>query len=66
MVNPKRNTSRHIVLNRQKIKDKERILKAAREKQNVAHKEIPISSGKREKPTTKNPKQGFHSDLIEK
>lgn len=25
-----------------KIKDKERILKAAGEKQNVAHKEIPI------------------------
>lgn len=59
-----------------KIKDKERILKAAGEKQNVAHKEIPIkgqngvawyfSSGKREKPTTENPQQGFHSDLIEK
>ena len=41
MVNPKRNTSRHIVLNRQKIKDKERILKAAREKQKVTYKETP-------------------------
>ena len=42
MVNPKRNTPRHIVLNRQKIKDKERILKAAREKQKVTYKGNPI------------------------
>ena len=32
-INPKRNTQRHIAIKMTKIKDKERILKAAREKQ---------------------------------
>ena len=32
-INPKRNTPRHILIRLTKIKDKERILKAAREKQ---------------------------------
>ena len=32
-MNPKRNTQRHIAIKMTKIKDKERILKAAREKQ---------------------------------
>ena len=42
MVNPKRNTPRHIILKRQKIKDKERVLKAAREKQKVTYKRKPV------------------------
>ena len=34
-INPRRNTPRHIVIKMAKIKNKERILKAAREKQKV-------------------------------
>ena len=40
--NPKRPTARHIIIKISKIKDKERILKAAREKQEVTHKGAPI------------------------
>ena len=36
--NPKRHTSRHIILKMAKFQDKERILKAAREKQEVTYK----------------------------
>ena len=39
---PKRNTPRHIAIKMTKIKDKERILSAAREKQQITHKETPI------------------------
>ena len=38
----KRSTSRHIVIKMSKVKDKERILKAAIEKQTVTYKRIPI------------------------
>ena len=41
-INPKRNTSRHILIILTKIKYKEQILKAAREKQQITHKRIPI------------------------
>ena len=34
-LDPKRNTPRHIIIKLPKIKDKERILKAAREKETV-------------------------------
>ena len=34
-LDPKRNTPRHIIIKLSKIKDKERILKAAREKETV-------------------------------
>ena len=40
--NPKRPTSRHIIIKMAKIQDKERILKAAREKQEVTYKGAPI------------------------
>ena len=40
-INPRRNTPRHILIKLTKIKHKEQILKAAREKQ-VTHKGIPI------------------------
>ena len=40
--NPKRSTARHIILKMAKFQDKERILKAAREKQEVTYKGAPI------------------------
>ena len=39
---PRKLTPRHIIITLAKIKDKERILKAAREKRTAAHKRIPI------------------------
>ena len=41
-INPRRNTPRHILIKLMKIKHKEQILKAAREKQQITHKGIPI------------------------
>ena len=38
----KRPTTRHIIIKMPKVKDKERILKAAREKKIVAYREVPI------------------------
>ena len=40
--NPRRNTPRHILIKLTKTKHKERILKAAREKQQVTYRENPI------------------------
>ena len=40
-LDPKRNTPRHIIIKLPKIKDKERFLKAAREKQQLPTKEFP-------------------------
>ena len=41
-LDPKRNTPRHIIIKLPKIKDKERILKTAREKETVTYKGVPI------------------------
>ena len=41
-LDPKRNTPRHIIITLPKIKDTERILKAAREKEIVTYKGVPI------------------------
>ena len=41
-MNPKRPTSRHIIIKMSTLQDKERILKAAREKQEVTYKGAPI------------------------
>ena len=41
-LDPKRTTPRHIIINMPKVKDKERILKAARVKQRVTYKGVPI------------------------
>ena len=41
-LDPKRTTPRHIIIQMPKVKYKERILKAAREKQRVTYKEVPI------------------------
>ena len=40
-LNPKRNTPRHIIITLAKIKQKERILEAAREKNTVTYKGVP-------------------------
>ena len=39
---PKRPTLRHIIIKMKKFQDKERILKAAREKQDITYKGAPI------------------------
>ena len=39
---PRRNTPRHIIITLPKMKDKERILKAIREKETVTYKGVPI------------------------
>ena len=41
-IHPRQNTPRHILIKLMKIKHKEQILKAAREKQQITHKRIPI------------------------
>ena len=41
-LDPRGNTPRHIIITLPKIKDKERILKAAREKETVTYKGVPI------------------------
>ena len=42
-ISPRQNTPRHILIKLTKIKHKEQILKAEREKQEITHKGIPIS-----------------------
>ena len=42
MINPRRTTPRHVLIKLSKMKYKEKILKAAREKQQIAYNEIPI------------------------
>ena len=42
-INPRRNMQRYIIIKLSKIKYKEKILKAAREKQQITYKGIPIS-----------------------
>ena len=41
-LDPRKHTPRHIIIPLDKIKDKERILKAATEKETVTHKGVPI------------------------
>ena len=41
-MDPRRNTPRHIIITFPKIKEKERILEAAREKETVTSKGVPI------------------------
>ena len=42
MLEPRKHTPRHIIITLAKIKDKERILKAVREKETVTYKGVPI------------------------
>ena len=41
MLDPRRNTPRHIIIKLPKIKDKEKFLKAAREKETVTYEGVP-------------------------
>ena len=41
-LDPRRNTLKYIIIKLPKIEDKERILKAAREKETVTYKAVPI------------------------
>ena len=41
-MDPRKHTPRHIIITLPKIKEKERILKVAREKKTVIYKEVPI------------------------
>ena len=41
-LDPRRNTPRHIIITLAKIQEKERILEAAREKDTVTYKRVPI------------------------
>ena len=41
-INPRRNTPRHIIIKLAKFKDKEKLLKPAREKQQITYKGTPI------------------------
>ena len=41
-LDPRKHTRRHIIIKLPKIKDEERILKAAREKETVTYKGVPI------------------------
>ena len=41
-LDPKKTTPRHIIIKMPKVKDKERTLKAAREKQIITYKGVPI------------------------
>ena len=41
-INPRQNTPRHILIKLTKINYKQQILKAAREKQQITHKGVPI------------------------
>ena len=42
MLDPRKHTPRHIIITLPKIKDKERILEAAREKETVTYKGVPV------------------------
>ena len=42
-LDPRRSTPKHIIIKLPNIKDKERILKVAREKQKVTSKRIPVT-----------------------
>ena len=42
-LNPRKHTPRHIIITLGRIKDKERILEAAREKETVTYKGVPIT-----------------------
>ena len=41
-INPRRNTLRHMLIKLTKIKDKEKIWKADREKKQITYKETPV------------------------
>ena len=62
-INPKRNTLRHIVIKLAKIKDKEKLLKAAREKQQITYKGTPIRLTADFSAETLQPRREWHDIL---
>uniref|UniRef100_A0A8D1T7S1 L1 transposable element RRM domain-containing protein n=1 Tax=Sus scrofa TaxID=9823 RepID=A0A8D1T7S1_PIG len=62
-INPRRNTLRHIVIKLTKIKDKEKILKASREKKQVTSKGTPIRSLAGFSAETLQARSGWHDIL---
>ena len=58
--NPKRPTSRHVIIKMAKFQDKERILKAAREKQEVTCKGAPIRLAADFSTETLQDRKGLH------
>ena len=49
-LDPRRNTPRHIIITLPKMKDKDRILKAAREMKTLTYKGVPIRLISQKKP----------------
>ena len=58
-MDPTRNTPRHIIVQLPKIRDKERILKAAREKETVTYKGVPIRLSAHFSKETLQPRKGW-------
>ena len=62
-MDPKRNTPRLIIVKLPKIKDKERILKAAREKETVTYKGVPIRLSADFSKETLQARRGWKEDM---
>ena len=62
-LDPKRNTPRHIIIKLPKIKDKERVLEAAREKERVTYKGVPISLSADFSKETLQARRGWKEEL---
>ena len=60
-INPRSKTLRHIVIKLTKIKDKEKILKAAREKQQIIYNGIPIRLSADFSAVTLQARRGWHN-----
>ena len=65
-MNSRRNTPRHILIKLTKIKDKEKIVKATREKQQITYKGIPIRLSADFSAGQKGVAQYISSDEMEK
>ena len=62
-LDPRRNTPRHIIITLPKIKNKERILEAAREKDTVTYKGVPIRLSARFSKETLQARRGWKSSI---
>ena len=58
-LDPRKHTPRHIIITLPKMKDKERILEAAREKDTVAYKGVPIRLSADFSKETLQPRRGW-------
>ena len=62
-INLRRNTPRHIIIKLTKVKDKEKILKATREKQQITYKGIPVRLSAELSAETLQSRRGWHDIL---